>query len=132
MREESRRWLRQARADLEVARALGHGHYFVGAFACHQAAEKAMKAACIELHRTLPPKTHNLLELARELRAPEEVLSDLRLINPEYVAARYPDAANGIPAEMYDERKARLLLEAAERVWRWVISASTGKHLNAF
>lgn len=32
-----------------------------------------MKAAFIELRRSLPPKTHNILELARELGAPEPV-----------------------------------------------------------
>lgn len=48
-------------------------------------------------------------------------------MNPEYAASRYPDAANGVPAENYDERKARLLLEAAERVHRWVTSALTGR-----
>ncbi|MDQ7794197.1 MAG: HEPN domain-containing protein [bacterium] len=88
MREESRRWLKQAEADREAARSLGAGHYHMGAFACHQAVKKAMRAAFIELRRSLAPKTHNLLELARELNAPEEVLSDLRLLNPEYAVSR--------------------------------------------
>ncbi len=127
MREETRRWLKQAEADLAVARELGHGHYYIGAFACHQAIEKGMKAAFIERKRSMPPKTHNLVELARELGAPEAVLSDVRLLNPEYAVSRYPDAANGVPAEMYDERKARLLLEATERIWQWVTSVLTGK-----
>ncbi len=130
MREEARRWLKQAEADLEVARELGHGHYYIGAFACHQAVEKAMKAAFIERKRRMPPKTHDLLELARRLGAPEPVLSEVRLINPEYAVSRYPDAANGVPAEMYDERKAKLLLEATEKVWQWVTSVLTGKASN--
>jgi HEPN domain-containing protein len=127
VREEARRWLKQAESDLELARRLGHGHYYIGAFACHQAIEKSMKAAFIERKRAMPPKTHNLIELAKELEAPELVLSDIRLINPEYVVSRYPDAANGIPAEMYDERKVEFLLEVTERIWSWVISVLTGK-----
>lgn len=128
MREEARRWLAQGDADLAHAQASCQGgFYFATAFSCHQAAEEWLNAAVIEVHRTLPPKTHNLVELGRLLEVPEEVMSDLRLLNPEYAASRYPDAANGVPAENYDERKARLLLEAAERVHRWVTSALTGR-----
>ncbi len=128
MREEARRWLAQGDADLAHARAtIQIGFYFAAAFACHQAVEKWLKGAIIELRRTLPPKTHSLVELGRVLGVPEEVMSDLRLLNPEYATSRYPDAANGIPAENYDERRATLLLDAAERVQRWVTSALTGR-----
>lgn len=127
MRQEARRWLAQGDADLAHARAsIQTRFYFAAAFACHQAAKKWLKGAIIELRRTLPPKTHNLVELGRVLGVPEEVMSDLRLLNPEYATSRYPDAANGIPAENYDERRATLLLDAAERVQRWVTSALTG------
>lgn len=128
MREEARRWLAQADADLAHARASMHaGFHFAAAFACHQAAEKWLKGAIVEIQRSIPPRTHNLVELGRTLGVPEAVLSDLRLINPEYAASRYPDAANGVPAENYDERKATALIEAAERVHRWVTSALTGR-----
>jgi HEPN domain-containing protein len=126
VREEARRWLAQADADLAHARAsMQAGFHFAAAFACHQAAEKWLKGAIVEIQRSMPPRTHNLIELGRTLRVPEAVLSDLRLLNPEYAASRYPDAANGVPAENYDERKATTLVEAAERVHRWVTSALT-------
>lgn len=126
MREEARRWIAQGDADLAYARASCEtGFYFGAAFACHQAADKWLKGAIIELQRRLPPKTHNLVELGRALGVPEDVLSDLRLLNPEYATSRYPDAANGVPAENYDLRKAQHLLEATERVKRWVTSALT-------
>lgn len=128
MREEARRWIVQADADLAHARAsMQAGFHFAAAFACHQAAEKWLKGAVIELQRTMPPKTHNLVELGRSLGVPEEVLSDLRLLNPEYATSRYPDAANGVPAENYDERRAAMLLQAAGRVQRWVTGALTGR-----
>jgi HEPN domain-containing protein len=127
VREEARRWLVQGDADLAHARAsIQTGFYFAAAFACHQAVEKWLKGAIIHLRRTLPPKTHNLVELGRVLEVPEDVMSDLRLLNPEYATSRYPDAANGVPAENYDERRANMLLQAAERVQRWVTSALTG------
>jgi HEPN domain-containing protein len=127
VREEARRWLAQGDADLAHARAsIQTGFHFAAAFACHQAVEKWLKGAVIHLRRTLPPKTHNLVELGRVLEVPEAVMSDLRLLNPEYATSRYPDAANGVPAENYDERRASMLLEAAQRVQRWVTSALTG------
>ncbi len=114
MREEARRWLAQGDADLAHARASIHtGFHFAAAFACHQAVEKWLKGAVIELRRALPPKTHNLVELGRVLEVPEEVMSELRLLNPEYATSRSPDAANGVPAENYDKRRASMLLEAA-------------------
>ncbi|MCL6498768.1 MAG: HEPN domain-containing protein [Firmicutes bacterium] len=128
MREEARRWIAQGDADLAYARASCEaGFYFGAAFASHQAAEKWLKGAIIELQRQLPPKTHNLVELGMTLGVPEDVMSDLRLLNPEYATSRYPDAANGVPAENYDLRKARQLLEAAERVQQWVTSALTAE-----
>ncbi|MCL6553989.1 MAG: HEPN domain-containing protein [Firmicutes bacterium] len=128
MREEARRWIAQADADLAHARAsIRTGFHFAAAFACHQAAEKWLKGAIIERRRSMPPKTHNLVELGRWLEVPEEILSDLRLLNPEYATSRYPDAANGVPAENYDERRATMLLEAAERVHQWVTAALTGR-----
>jgi HEPN domain-containing protein len=128
MREEARRWIVQADADLAHARAsIRAGFHFGAAFACHQAAEKWLKGAIIELQRSMPPKTHNLVELGRTLGVPEAVMSDVRLLNPEYATSRYPDAANGVPAENYDERRASGLLEAAERVHQWVTGALTGR-----
>jgi len=128
VREEARRWIVQADADLAHARAsIRAGFHFAAAFACHQAVEKWLKGAVIELQRSMPPRTHNLVELGRTLAVPEEVLSDLRLLNPEYATSRYPDAANGVPAENYDERRATTLLQAAERVQRWVTAALTGR-----
>ncbi|MBI4279283.1 MAG: HEPN domain-containing protein [Armatimonadetes bacterium] len=126
MREEARRWFEQADADLEYAKAsIQTGFHFGAAFQCHQAVEKWLKGAVIELHRRMPPKTHDLVELGETLKAPEEVMSDLRLLNPEYKTSRYPDAANGVPAKNYDERKAMMLLAATERVHQWITLALT-------
>lgn len=61
------------------------------------------------------------------LGVPEDTMMELRLLNPEYVASRYPDAANGIPADNCDARKAEQLLQSLEKVRQWVISASSGK-----
>lgn len=128
MRPEVLTWLRQSRADLCVARAMLNGdHFFAAAFYCHQAVEKALKGTFIHLNRAMPPKTHDLVYLGRALSIPEEVMSDLRLLNPEYTISRYPDAANGLPADNYDRRKADMLMASAQRAFEWVDSALTDK-----
>ncbi len=121
MRQEAVEWLRAAEDDLVDAEVLLRaGRYAAAAFHAHQAAEKALKALIVEVRRELPPRIHNLLALARILGIEDEdVLEDLRRLNPHYRVARYPDAANGVPSEMYSEKIATELLEAARRVLSW-------------
>jgi len=123
MREEAQRWWQQAHHDLDTAKKMFRAKiYYSSAFFCHQAAEKALKALIIQLRRTMPPKTRNLVLLAGEVKVPEKILSRLRLLNPEYVASRYPNAANAVPAENYDAPKTRMLLRAAGEVMKWATS----------
>jgi hypothetical protein len=49
-------------------------------------------------------------------RAPPELLPRLNYLNPDYTVSRYPDAANGVPYELYAEPIARAKVEAAEEV----------------
>lgn len=126
MRPEAEAWLRQSRAERRSADvALEGGGFFLVAFLAHQAAEKALKAAAIELLRQPPPRTHDLTELARVLDVPAVVAAATRRLNPHYAVSRYPDAANGVPAEQYDGTIARELLDACEEVMAWVDSALT-------
>ncbi|HUO84861.1 MAG TPA: HEPN domain-containing protein [Thermoanaerobaculia bacterium] len=123
MREEARRLLLQARRDLENAeKNISIAAYEVAAFLCHQGVEKYLKAAWIELQRERPPATHSLRDLGAPLGMPENLLSRLRYLNPDYTIARYPDAANGIPYEMYDQSIARSKLAAALEVAEWIES----------
>lgn len=120
MRSEARGWWEQARADLKSARSImAAGRYYVCAFLCQQALEKAFKAIWIERFREMPPKTHDLVELAEKLSVPGEFFTALRDINPAYATARYPDAANGLPFKAFDEVIARRDLEGAEKLMQW-------------
>ena len=126
MREEASRWLEQARADLDAARrSLDAGIHYLAAFLAHQAAEKALEALHIEKLRQPPLHTHVLLDLGAAVAAPPEILDRLRRLNPHYAVARYPDAANGVPARMYDAAIAGPLVDAAAEVERWVTAEST-------
>lgn len=106
MREESKNWWLQSLEDLETANVnIETKRYYASVFFSQQAAKKALKAFYIETVRDYPPKTHNMLEISRELEVPENVLDAAVELNPEYFVTRYPDAANGVPAEMYTEKK---------------------------
>jgi HEPN domain-containing protein len=126
MREEARRWVEQGRADLDAARkSLDSGIHYLAAFLAHQAAEKVLKGLTIEKLRRMPAHSPVLPDLGAQIGVPETILQPLRRLNPHYAVARYPDAANGVPAQMYDEPIARPLVEAAAEVERWVTSELT-------
>ena len=61
-----------------------------------------------------------LVELSKDLSASEEILSAARELNPEYLVTRYIDAANGIPADMYDDKSATMHLQCAEVILQWI------------
>jgi HEPN domain-containing protein len=121
MRREALNWWKQALADLDAAtKALRGEVFFSSAFHSHQAAEKALKALHLEKRRSLPPPTHNLFELAEGVGAPISLRRALVELNPAFLTSRYPDAANGVPAEAFDEPSARDCLSAATEVVKWV------------
>ena len=99
---------------------LASGGFSGTAFHSHQAAKMLLKGLWIHLKRSAAPRFHDLVQLGTELQAPEEVYSALRRLNAEYVVSRYPDAANGIPAENYDRERADELVALAERVEAWI------------
>ena len=120
MRPEAENWFRQAEADLANAQAnVAPPSSYVAAFLVHQASEKALKAAFIAAGRELRRERRGLVALAVELGAPPDLVSQLREINADYVATRYSDAANGVPAENYDERLAWQKVGIAREVLRW-------------
>ena len=66
MREDTRNWIAMAEYDLETARYMLHsGRYLYVIFLCHLALEKLLKAHVCEATQTMPPKTHDLIYLAR-------------------------------------------------------------------
>lgn len=118
MPEAWRDWLRYADNHLREARgALSVGAHAMTAFFSHQIAELSLKALWVRDGDGLPPRTHDLVELATGLDAPEEVLAASRRLNLFYVTSRYPDAANG--ADNYDAAIAGDALARAEEVHAW-------------
>lgn len=123
MRKEAERLILQARRDLANARKIiGIEAFEVTAFLCHQAVEKYLNGTWIHKKPARPPATHYLRELGQGLRIPNRLLRHLAFLNPDYTVTRYPDAANGVPYELYDEATARDKVKAAQEIARWVES----------
>jgi len=66
--------------------------------------------------------THSLVLLATECAIPSHYLSFLRKLTPQFVNTRYPDAAYGVPSELYDVKIAEEYLKQTEEVMKWLRS----------
>jgi HEPN domain-containing protein len=120
MREETRIWREQAEADLATAKSnLEQGIHYASVLFSQQAAEKILKARFIHSKKQSPPKTHNLVLLARELGATEEVIDACADLAPEYVLTRCPDGDIGPPSQRYTGRSAQRHLKLARKVMLW-------------
>lgn len=127
MREEIARLIKQAERDLSNARKnIGIDAYEVAAFLSQQAVEKFLKAVWMLERREGPPRTHSLTELGDLMGVPAEIRMHLVYLNPDYTTARYPDAANGVPGEIYDRPTAEAKVTAAEEVFRWLRRRTSG------
>ena len=87
-------WRKGSQSELHSAKILcTEGQYSGALFHCHLAVEKALKALYMEQRRTGAPMTHDLLQIALQLKRPwteeeKKLFADLT----EYaVAARYDD-----------------------------------------
>ena len=119
MREEIRNICIQSEEDLRTAELIIEvDRFYASVFFSQQAAEKALKSVYIYQKKVLP-KTHNIVKLASELEAPDEVIKACQELNPDYVTTRYVDAANGVPAQMYSRNSAITHLEYARTVIAW-------------
>ncbi|HKZ63314.1 MAG TPA: HEPN domain-containing protein [Thermoplasmata archaeon] len=121
MRPEAELWWTQSKRDYRTAKNChaSRDHY-AAVFFSQQAVEKALKAAVVEVARELPPRTHNLVQLGEQLRAPTRIRAFLMDLTPEYVITRYPDAAGGPIDDLYDGRISRRVLTRTQEVLQWV------------
>jgi HEPN domain-containing protein len=114
---ESFVWLNKAESDLKHARhSMKNKDYDWVQLASQQAAEKALKAVCIQKGIGLI-RTHELTILARKVKAPKNLIEKSALLNPFYTASRYPDAEEA--EEGLSEVAAKDAIKAAEEVVKW-------------
>jgi len=122
MRAETESWWRQAEADLDAAEInLRARVFFVAAWLAHQAAEKWVKALYVEHLGALPPRTHDLVQLGRDVSAPRSVATDLNVRNPAFGESCYPDPRRGsVPVDEITEVRASRYPDASRRILAWL------------
>lgn len=121
MRKEIENWWAQANRDFITAQnSLKSGDYYASVFWCQQSVEKALKAIFILVKNESAFTTHSLIYLATELKVDKSFFPFLRELTPGYVNTRYPDVADTIPSEMYDEQRASELLMKAGNLLQWL------------
>ncbi|MEK6937675.1 MAG: HEPN domain-containing protein [Nanoarchaeota archaeon] len=119
MREEIEHWWKQAENDLQKAEVLFKSENYDGvAFYSQQATEKALKAVILYLTKE-KVVGHSLFYLGKQAKVPDEFLSELKKLSPQYFLSRYPDASEEIPYELYDHKIAQSFLEIAKKVLEW-------------
>jgi HEPN domain-containing protein len=120
MAERARDWFRQAEADLELARcARDTRHYEWSAFACQQAAEKAIKALFQRLH--MDAWGHVLIALLDALpdqaKPDTELMDRARVLDRHYIPTRYPNGfERGAPMDFYSQKDANEAISNAEAI----------------
>ncbi len=120
MRKEIENWWKQAEADLRSSQnCINSGDFYLSVFVSQQAVEKALKALCLLIIKEIP-QGHSILYLAQKTKLPADLLSGVRDLNPEYLTTRYPDIAEGVPAELYDQEIAQKHYKTAGKVLQWV------------
>ena len=121
MRKESENWWNQSLYDFESAKDVFKlKRYSLSVFLCQQSVEKGLKAYFIELKKESPGTTHSLIFLAKSVKLPEKYFKFLRRLMPQFVNTRYPDAAYGLPSELYDNEIALEYLKDSEEVLKWL------------
>ncbi len=112
-------WQSGAEEALRSAELLiANGRWALGLFLAHLALEKILKALVVRKVRELPPRTHDLLWLARLAAAepPAHILAALGEFQAYCLAGRYPDSGS---ADM-DEPMAKSELARAREAYTWL------------
>ncbi len=113
-------WLRQAAADLRLARHARDGNAHDWAcFAAHQAAEKALKA--VLMSRGADAWGHTVTTLlgvvAADEDTPEELVVCAKTLDKHYIPTRYPNGLDaGAPTDFYTSKDSDDAIACAERL----------------
>ena len=122
MRPEVADLLAQADEDTTTALSLiDTRRWYASVFLSHQATNRHLEALYV-VEKSEHPRMHDLTRICQGLDAPESVCQGARRLNRHYVTTRYPDAANGVPAEQYDEAQAHEYRQIAMELAEWVRS----------
>lgn len=117
-KEIGKKWLKQSLHDLEMAeKNIEIGGFDIAAFLAHQSVEKLLKAIFAFQGRKIP-KIHYIDELGQKLSISDEILDEIIDLTTDYMFARYPDMAEKVPYEQYDEKIAKNKVEKAKKIFK--------------
>lgn len=120
MEKNVKDWFDIAESDLKAARhSLESKDYYVCAFLAQQAAEKALKAVFLNMHKDAPPKIHDLEFLAEKVKAPEEIIMESIKLGRTYLISRYPGTGAEIAPKYFNKKISEEHLKEAEVVIKW-------------
>jgi HEPN domain-containing protein len=127
-RDESTRWLRQARQDIDDARYNKDGaRYHLTCFLAQQAAEKALKGYLYAQgeERVWGHSVAELAQQATEYDARFQALVGIGGgLDRHYIPTRYPNGLpGGIPANAFDADDAEKALHRAQKIIEQVTEA---------
>jgi HEPN domain-containing protein len=116
-KEAAKKWLKQAKHDLEGAEKNKEiGFYDFAAFLSQQAVEKLFKAILV-LEQGYSPKIHQNDELARMLNLSKDVIKDSITVSADYAMARYPDVDKSLPCDSYTQEDAVDRIKRAKKIF---------------
>jgi HEPN domain-containing protein len=125
LRREIQNWIDQSNDDFDGALFnYEGGKYYIAAFLCQQAVEKALKALFLDEKKGEVPQSHSLIYLATNTSVPDKFLSFLRELTPKYVDTRYPDASVDLPSRIYDKENTKGILDKSGEVLAWIKTRS--------
>ncbi|MDP2919640.1 MAG: HEPN domain-containing protein [Dehalococcoidia bacterium] len=122
MRTDTKNWLEMADYDLGTARDMFDSkRYLYVVFFCHLAVEKALKAIVAERTGRIPPKSHDLVGLARKanLTISSSLTDILSKLTATSLPTRYPEDIQNV-LKVYDRDVADSYLKQAREVVKWL------------
>ncbi|MBU2563260.1 MAG: HEPN domain-containing protein [Actinomycetia bacterium] len=119
-KEDSIRWLRQAKADIKAAQgSTKNNNYEWACFQSQQAAEKALKA--LWYFYSSDPWGHSVVKLIQEFPQSEikkslnSLLNKAKELDKLYIPTRYPNSLPDLtPSEVYTEEEASKAIESSK------------------
>ncbi len=121
MRQEILNWWHQAKEDIDSAEYCFQGKkFYLAAFMCQQAVEKALKSFYLFQKKGAVPQSHSLIYLATEAGVPNKFYSFLKELTPKFIDTRYPDASVDLPSRIYDAKNTEKLIKGAKEVLKWI------------
>jgi HEPN domain-containing protein len=124
MNTKAEKWLKIAESDLDTADfCFGGKRYLWTLFMCQQAIEKVLKSLYIGIYEEIPPKKHDLIELAEMVNilqeCPEDTKDLFRRLTRYYIKTRYPDHIDDL-SKNTDKHTTEALLSRTKKVFEWI------------